>query len=529
MLDADFLDSHDFKKDLSLEFGWYLQINEIKELTITINGEKLDHSKFIDIFSTKDIVITDKKDQNRSFNFRANYIQWKEKIGTDSHFYFLDSRQQLKERTATGFNKIGGRAYGFIHSVYVESEYFNSFSFSKAKNMDNGELELDGVDNDQHDTVYKQLVAALKEYVSEKRDEFLSGDSEGAIDRFRDRGTLPTFGEDVFSKQQEENYIEVLKGVYKTAPTLFIDMSKPQEKSMLGLLNLSLKSDEREHVLDIVSSVVDLSPNDRRELAEVLRKTKLSGVIKLLKTLESRYAVVEILRELVFKHVKTTTERGQLQEAIENNFWLFGEEYNMVSADTSFRQLEQKYLEMIDGKSSSAVEKSERRPDIFLCRQRRVTSGISGVSYKKQNLIVELKRPSVNVGTEQFRQIEDYRDILRKDPSFNGKSREWHMFIIGAEVKEEVASKYSTFQHLGKQFLVSHEDNFYIYAVSWDDIFTAFEVRHDFLLDDLEIDKTKILADIKLRRQLSEPQQLADEAISIAQDVIVPLAAGVPS
>lgn len=519
ILDADYLDSEDFKRDMSLEFGWYLQVNEGKKIEININGVKLKHTDFIELFETKDVVVKDKKDENRDYKFTVNFIQWKDKIGTDSHFYFLDSRQQLKERAATGFNKIGGRAYGFVHSVYVQSGYFDVFSFSKAANDKNAALDLDSIDTDQHDTVYKQLIDVLKKYVAEKRDDFLSNDSEGAIERFRERGTLPTFGDDVLSRQQQENYTEVLKGVYKTAPTLFIDISKPQEKSLLGLLSLSLRSDEREHVLDIILSVVDLSSDERKELAELLRKTKLSGVIKLLKTLESRYAVVEILRELVFKHTKTTTERGQLQESIENNFWLFGEEYNLVSADTSFKQLEDIYLELIDSPSSSGTKKSDRRPDLFLVRQRKITSGISGVGYKKQNLIVELKRPSVDVGTEQFRQIEDYRDILRKDSAFNSSVREWHMFIIGAKVKDEVASKYETFKHLGKQFLVSNEDNFYIYALTWDDVFTSFEVRHDFLLDDLQIDKNKILEDIKLKKELNEPQALADEAVTMTKDV----------
>ncbi len=518
-LDADYLDSEDFKRDLSLEFGWFLQINQGNNLEININGKRLNHSDFIELFEAKDIIIKDKADENRIYKFTANFIQWKDKIGTDSHFYFLDGQQQLKERAATGFNKIGGRAYGFVHSVYVQSDYFNTFSFSKVRNGNNVELDLDSVDNDQHDTVYRQLIDNLKKYVAEKRDEFLSSDSEGAIERFRERGTLPIFSDDVFGKQQQENYTEVLKGVYKTAPTLFIDISKPQEKSLLGLLNLSLQSDEREHVLDILSSVVDLSSEERRELAELLKKTKLSGVIKLLKTLESRYAVVEILKELVFKHIKTTTERGQLQDAIENNFWLFGEEYNLVSADTSFKQLEDIYLNMIDDGSSSDIEKSDRRPDLFLARHRKIANGISGVSYKKQNLIVELKRPSVDIGTEQFRQIEDYRDILRKDSAFNSSMREWHMFIIGVNVKDEVASKYNAFKHLGKQFLVSCENNFYIYALSWDDVFTSFEVRHDFLLDDLDIDKNKILEDIRLKKELNESQVLADETVIISEVV----------
>lgn len=102
----------------------------------------------VELFEAE-IVIKDKRSKECvAINFTANFISGKIKLVQIPH-YFLDSKQQLKERAATGFNKIGGRAYGFVHSVYIQSGYFDTFSFSKAANESNTELALDGDDNDQ--------------------------------------------------------------------------------------------------------------------------------------------------------------------------------------------------------------------------------------------------------------------------------------------------------------------------------------------------------------------------------------------
>jgi hypothetical protein len=90
-------------------------------------------------------------------------------------------------------------------------------------------------------------------------------------------------------------------------------------------------------------------------------------------------------------NTKTTTERGQLQQAIENNCWLFGEEYNLIGADNSFVQLEKLYVDHITKISRDESDASIRRPDLFITRSKKISTGMSGSNYKLQNLIIELK------------------------------------------------------------------------------------------------------------------------------------------
>ena len=45
---------------------------------------------------------------------------------------------------------------------------------------------------------------------------------------------------------------------------------------------------------------------------------------------------------------------------------------------------------------------------------------------------------------------------------------------------------------MNKRFLVHIKEQFEIYAMTWDDIFQAFDIKHRFLLDKLDIDRVAI-------------------------------------
>lgn len=53
---------------------------------------------------------------------------------------------------------------------------------------------------------------------------------------------------------------------------------------------------------------------------------------------------------------------------------------------------------------------------------------------------------------------------------------------------EDVKVKFDNFSQFGKLGLANIIDGFELFALSWDDVFTAFENRHTFLLDKLQTD-----------------------------------------
>ena len=56
--------------------------------------------------------------------------------------------------------------------------------------------------------------------------------------------------------------------------------------------------------------------------------------------------------------------------------------------------------------------------------------------------------------------------------------------------------KYKNFEHHGKKGLADIIGNFELYALSWDDVFQAFEARHSFFLSKLKLDYSQVSADL---------------------------------
>lgn len=81
-----------------------------------------------------------------------------------------------------------------------------------------------------------------------------------------------------------------------------------------------------------------MSAEERASLAGVLKKTSMSRIISTIKMIENRYAIIELLKKLVFDYSKFSSERLHIQTTIEQNYWIFGEQYNLVSADDNFEK-----------------------------------------------------------------------------------------------------------------------------------------------------------------------------------------------
>jgi len=231
------------------------------------------------------------------------------------------------------------------------------------------------------------------------------------------------------------------------------------------MLNLLLDSDERENILKIVESIVsDLDKEGREKLANVLTKTSFNHIVRTIKMIEGRFVTIEVIKSLVFDLKKFTDERTHIQEVISLNYWLFGEQFHLVGDDENFEKVLSNYLHFIEGNPSTSDKKQfrlddserKRRPDIFICKNRKVPDVKSNDYNIEENIIVELKRPSVVIGKEQYRQIEDYFDfILSRDEFKSVEYRKWKFFLVGNELTEEVTNKYTSFEKEGKKFLVN--------------------------------------------------------------------------
>lgn len=485
-LTSDLLESEDFINFLASEFGWFLFLRKEQGFSIFINGEKINYWSIIDDFEETELELGD-------YSFNISFLRWNEKIGDKYYYYFLNDEIKEVYRKHTSFNN---KAIDFHHSVYISSDFFNDFIHTKEENP-----VLNFAGKNQTSTEYRQLIRALNKFVFEKEKQFIrEQQAEKLISYYHTKQIFPKFRNNAYEKLREKDLETVVRELYCVQPKIFQGLKETQSKTLVGFLNLLLDTERREQVLEIIDSIIKLSNEERELLAKSLRKTNFSKITRLIQLLENRFEVVKIIKSLVFDLEKFTTERDHIQKVIENNFWLFGEQYHLASADKNFEIALNNYLKYIESKeivpAKIETKRKLKRPDIFICRQINVPDPNSNEYTIEENIIVELKRPKIVIGKEQFSQVEDYMRFIKDEPRFNSQLRKWKFILIGKKMDSFIEDKYESQKEKGKRYLVESIKNYEIYAMTWDDIFKIFENRHKHLIDKLEF-KSSIIDELE--------------------------------
>ncbi|GAA4277708.1 ATP-binding protein [Aquimarina mytili] len=486
-LTSDLLESEDFIEFLAREFGWFLFLNKDKNYSLTLNGVEIDYSSIIADTDTFDLDVGE-------YDFRISYIRWSKNIGDKYYYYFLDNDKLEKGRKHTSFNN---RGIDFHHSLYIQSNYFDSFKETKV-DMPTLSFQIN-----QTDGTFKSLISQLNLFLSNKEKQFIKENkADELITSYYKKGIFPKFKANAYEKLRQQDLENVVKEIYCAEPKIFQNLNTTQSKTLVGFLNLLLDTEERDNILLILENIIKLSEEERTELAEVLENTQLQRIITLVKFLEHRHYVVKVLKTLVYDLEKFTNERDHIQKVIEANYWLFGEQYHIVSADKNFEILLNNYLQFIKDKGEKPVVKKLnrknklKRPDIFICRKVYTPDPNSKEDTIEENIIVELKRPSVVIGDKQFRQIEGYLRYIVEEEQFNSQNRKWKFLLIGKKVDSYIIDLYENQKNKSKKFLVQSIRNFEIYAMTWDDIFTNYHLKNRHLIDKLEF-KDTVLEELK--------------------------------
>lgn len=389
---------------------------------------------------------------------------------------------------------------GFHHSVCVVSDYFNNFE----PNELNGEVALDGSRN-QRDKIFIKLSKRLKEFLLVQEKLFINeiGATE-LITRYQKNGVIRN-SKSPYDAIIVEDLISTVKCIFCVEPRIFTNLRIDQAKTLIGFLELLLQTDKREDVLAIVENVVKLTDDERHSLVEVLKHTELSRITKVIQMLQNRCTTISALKNAVYNKELGMNEVDDLQILVANSFWIFGEEYNIVTeAEPDFEQALNKYIEQahskIKGVSKSRRNKTKldhidknKEMDIFAFRQNINSDTI-------ENIVIELKHPNIKLGEVEVSQVKTYMDVITSAPDFNAPNMSWKFYLVGNDfdsssyIKREIQSN----RQWGKSGLIQHVDEngitYEIYVKKWSELFSDFEIRHNFLLSKLEMKRNALMA-----------------------------------
>lgn len=473
---------------LSSEFCWFLELNKDKGYKILINGVPLDYSSII-LDYEEDIEITY---EGSNTVFRLKYIQWKNSLHKEfSKYYFLNGEGAEMFKDFTTLNK---KSDQFYHSVYIQSAFFDDFMFNDSS--DEGQIKLFG--KAKNSPEYKFLIKKVNEFLRTRRKPFLRAYAYRLVEEYEQNGILPTYETEWEAQFKKPQLEETIIGLYEAQPKLFSNLNLEQKKTFVRFLDLLLESNERERIFTILEEIVELEPEEREDLADLFKKTHLNRIIETLKLIEDRYKVYYMLRDLVFNPDLKANEVDHLQKLIENHYWIFGEQYHLVTAaEPKFEEALRRYTYLLTDQDSAPEIEHEHRlkeMDIFACRQNLLTDTID-------NFVVELKHPKINLGAKQHTQIYNYLDVISKQPEFNAPNMRWEFILVGCDFDSSgfIENQINTNRPHGIPSLILNMDNgrIKVYAKKWSEIFTEFEIKHNFLDKKLKLERDGLINNIK--------------------------------
>lgn len=490
------------------EFAWYLYLNKQKNIKLFLNDIELDYNKKVNTELSRTTKININEDI-----FEVSLVVWNEKIKEKFRTYFFDSHDEIKVIDTTTFNR---NTVDFNHSVFIKSKFFDNWT-----NPIPFDFELNLNTKEKEQSILRVLKKEVQTFISTIIREYMSAKADEEIDKMINiKKTFPVFPNDIYGEFRKKDLITVTKELYCIEPRIFFKLKDIQEKSLLAFLNLLLSSEERENVLTVIDEIVKLTSIQRRQFADILKKTRLENIIDTINFVEDRYRVIEILKTIIYDLGKYANERDHIQKIIEQNYWLFGEQYHLVTADKNMHRALEKYTYWLYGAKKEDDQlptdaEAERRMDIFLSAARKVETQYG--YFMEENIVVELKAPRVTLSKTVLRQVEDYMDFIRTKPQFNSQHRQWKFIAVCRAVDDNVKALYNTFKDRGKPGLVHQNDNYEIYALTWDDIFKGFELTHSFILDKLKYDQTLLLGEIN--ENLDEAnREIVDELTKVASN-----------
>lgn len=128
-------------------------------------------------------------------------------------------------------------------------------------------------------------------------------------------------------------------------------------------------------------------------------------------------------------------------------------------------------------------ESKNREMDLFLIRQGKKQNKI-------ENIVLELKHPvNIRLGKKEFDQLYEYYQVIRSESMFNGSNMEWKFYLIGNDFDSTgyVNSQILSHKNHGEPGLAFFGE-YKIYVFKWSEVFTEFELKHDFLNKNLQLE-----------------------------------------
>ncbi|HDR1256043.1 TPA: type I restriction enzyme HsdR N-terminal domain-containing protein, partial [Pasteurella multocida] len=259
----------------------------------------------------------------------------------------------------------------------------------------------------------------------------------------------------------------------------------------------------------ILEEVLKLNDNEKEMFSKLLENTSLTSIIRSSKIVADRLNFLKGLENLLFdkENKKALLERDQLHKILENETWVFMEDFNFSGSENTLNdvlKIHAKHLDYYDKDSFDAdkpvflSDGKKGRVDLFFHKARKPSQGY------KEYLVVELKRPSQKINSEVITQIKNYAYAVSSDERFDHSKTKWTFIAVSNEL-DQFAKRESN--QRGKRKGVVSDDveyNVEVIVMTWAEIINNARARLDFYKEQLSYNVDHNSVDDYLREKHNE-------------------------
>jgi len=477
------------RKDLAQKFASYW-IN-YSNFSITINGQILEFDSLIKN-SDETEFLTEK--EGITYRFKFKILEWN---------FDIKKKTYLCNTKGIPFRELNlGIRSNIPISIFIQSIYIESLH--RENKIDLQEL----------DDVMTLAIEESKKFARAYTRKRLHYYSTEFISDLKKKGIYPY-------KEKPENLVEESKRQVFDIVALQVNEFLPDfehqdiksKKLTLSLIKEALENNSNS-LQKILAEVIELPKEKRDELVEILEESSLSTVIDTMTEIKNRLRFINGLEELIYNKDlnKNVLERKHLHKILVNETWLFGDEFTYGVDDVTLKNVLKEYLKHLGRADFAEITESQDNsnlqiiPDVCLWRQ--FPQGIPG---HKTNLIIELKKPTVDAGVEELMQIKLYASRICQDRRFPKEKTKWKFLLVTKDIKSDIESELE--QSDRKYGHVISTDLYDVYVLTWGHILNEAKTRYEFIKEKLNLNlmnNDKNLEYLKSKYEEYLPDSLSD-------------------
>lgn len=447
-------------QELAEVFALYLK--DYRDVSVLYEGTRIDPAAAI--ASTRTVQLNDIVDDGDVYPAELEIIEWR---NVTTRGLYLCTEQGFPLSKMPTRSHVGE----FYFSAYLKSALITKL---------HGEAQLDLAEmNPTLNDCVEEAQQAIKTYFRERTAER----ARTVVDEWKADNVYPYQGEANSPLEDAERKVFDILAV--TASDYMPDFENaPAKKKAFDLRMLRTAIEKSPEDLQLImNEVLGLPKRKQEELAGLLREASLSSIISAAKIVADRLKFLAGLEQVLFdpEMKARLKERSQLHKIIEDNTWLFGEEYNLSVSDKGLTAVLQKHKKILGDdividRAVRHISQERGIVDLMLSRALRRHR-----ADELEHLIVELKRPKVKIGDDEITQVEKYAISVANDERFktvNGVK--WTFWAISDDVDQYAAYR------MDEQGVISAKDNITVGIKTWSQIIEENKARLQFFQEKLE-------------------------------------------